>query len=133
MLRQQILQYGYVMYYACPTSSACIIYASPAIFRLYSVCAHGQYRTTSLLGTSTGRSWQHRYGQDISFYSGSTRSKHVGGMPLEVDFTHAYVLCTLDVIHVTLWTRLSPPFLAGQRSYVGRAWGRGYTLRCYAA
>ena len=58
-------------------SYACIIYAS-AIFGLYSLCAYGQYRTTSLV-----RSWQHRYGQDVSFYSGSNRPKHVGGMPLE--------------------------------------------------
>ena len=81
----------YTVARVCIFPYVCIIYTSPAIFRLYSVCAYDQYRTTSLLETSIGRSWQYRYDQDVSFYSGSTRPKCVGGMPLEVYFTHTYL------------------------------------------
>ena len=60
--------------------------------------------------------------------------------PSYAQLSSLYLLSTLDVIHVTFWTRLSPPFffLAGQRSYVElyarrreRAWGRGYPEQVY--
>ena len=60
---------------------------------------------------------------------------HLVGPSYAPSYVQLSSLSTLDVIHVTFWTRLSPSvfFLAGQRSYVElyvqrceRAWESGY-------